>query len=783
MVLFSRSLREAIRTLFRKPGVTVLAVSSLALAIGFSTAAFSILDAYALRELAVREPTRLVSIDSITREGRGDNMTWPEYQAMAGAHSFDGVIAENRRGPRVRLPDRDDFPITSGVSANYFDMLGVSAQMGRVFHPGDADCVVVSYRYWQDQLKRDPAIIGHTLLVGSGTLRIVGVLPPDFAGTVRGLSLDLYVPMETWFRPMRMASARDFRRIDYDLIGRLRPGVTPVQAQAEVDSILRQMEREGTAPAPERKAKIENFTEKDLVEKIKSNAVMLAIVVLLVLIAAANLANLRLVDNESRRHEIGVRLALGAGWSDLARGHLVETLLLASAGTGFGLLIASWLIRLAPTLFYAGDRARDYHIRVDIRTFAFSSGALIAVALIGALIPLVDAWRRKISPSMVGARVTGTSRWLAALVIAQMALVTGVTCSAGLLWRSLQKVSAIRPAMDPDRKLLVVFGAWDDRPRVPETAAKIAQIAGVEQVGWARRAMLSSSLGGATVSVAVGSQPAMNFHFNQVSPNYFAVTGARIIGGHGFSEADGPQATPVVMVNQTFARRYFNGEAEGKWARIDGKDRQVIGIVEDGPTISLRERIDPYVYFPYAQKPDGEMMWLVATSRDPGLAADAVRRTLRKSAADFLILKENTMRQLMDAAHSSETLTATITGSLAGLGLFLAAAGLFGVTMFAVARRTPEFGIRMALGASPGRVAGQVLRQVGMRVAIAVPLGWGVAWVGRQSIQKMLYGVTADDPATFIGASAVVAMVACVAALRPALRAAHVDPMTALRHD
>jgi putative ABC transport system permease protein len=783
MVLFSRSLREASRTLFRKPGVTVLAIASLALAIGFSTAAFSILDAYALRELAVREPARLVSIDSVTREGRGEVMTWPEYQAIAGAHAFEGVIAENRRGPRVRLPDRDDFPITVGVSANYFDLLGVSAQMGRVFHPGDLDCVVVSYRYWHDQLKGDAAMIGRTLLVGLGTLRIAGVLPPDFAGTIRGLSLDVYVPMETWFSPMQMAAAKDVRRIDYDLIGRLRPGVGPAQAQAEVDGILRQMEREGTAPAPERKSKIEYFTEKDLVTKIKSNAVMLGIVVLLVLIAAANLANLRLVENESRRHEIGVRLALGAGWWDLARGHLAETWILTTAGTGLGLLIASWLIRLAPALFYAGDRARDYHIRLDARTFAFSSGALVIVALIGALIPLTDAWRRKIAPSMVGTRVTGTSRWLAALVIVQMALVTGVTCSAGLLWRSLQNVSAIRPAMDPDRKLLVIFGAWDDRPRVPETAIKIAQTAGVQQVGWARRAMLSKSLGGATVGVQVASQPAMRFHFNQVSPDYFAVTGARIVSGRGLSEADGPQSTPVVMVNETFARRFFDGAAEGRWARIDGKDRQVIGVVEDGPAISLRERIDPYVYFPYAQKPDGEMTWLISTARDPGLAADAVRGTLRKSASDFLILKENTMRELMDAAHSSETLTATVTGSLAGLGLFLAAAGLFGVTMFAVARRTPEFGIRMALGASPGRVAGQVLRQVTLRIAIALPFGWAVAWVGRQSIQKMLYGVTADDPATFIGASAIVTLVATVAALRPALRAAHVDPMTALRHE
>lgn len=784
MVLFSRSLREAIRTLLRKPGVTVLAVSSLALAIGFSTAAFSILDAYALREMPVREPARLVSIDAITREGRADSMSWPEYLALAaGTHSFEGIVAENRRGPFVHLPDREDHPLSSGVSANFFDMLGVSAGMGRVFHPGDRECVVLSYRYWRDQLKADPAAIGRTLLVGRGSLRLIGVLPPDFAGTDRGSSVDLFVPMETWLGSMQMSSATDLRRTDYNLLGRLRPGVTTAQARAECEGVLRQMERDGSSAGPDRKAAISPYTEKGLAAKLKSNAVMLAIMVLLVLIAAANLASLRLVENEGRRHEIGVRLALGASWKDLARSHLTETLLVAGAGTAVALVLASWLVRLAPALFYAGERRLDYHIRVDARTFAFSSGALLLVALIGALIPLADAWRRRIAPVMQSTRLIGTSRWLPVLVVAQMALVTGVTCSAGLLWRSLQNVSAIRPAMDPDKKLLAVFGVWDSRPRVPETAARLAQLRGVQQVAWTRRAMLFGSGSGMKVGVEVAGQPKLMFLYDQVSPNYFAVTGARIVGGRGFVEADGPQSTLVAMVNETFARRFYGGRALGQWTRIGGKDRQIIGMVEDGPTVSLREQIDPFVYFPYTQMPDEEMTYLVATAGDPAAVSEAVRDALRASASDFLILAVKTQRELMDAAHSQETRTATITASLAGLGLFLAAAGLFGVTMFAVARRTPEFGIRMALGASPGRVAGQVLRQAAVRVAVALPLGWAVAWAGRQAIQKMLYGVAADDPATFLAASAVVAVVACAAALRPALRAAHVDPMTALRHE
>jgi putative ABC transport system permease protein len=364
-----------------------------------------------------------------------------------------------------------------------------------------------------------------------------------------------------------------------------------------------------------------------------------------------------------------------------------------------------------------------------------------------------------------------------------MALVTGVTCSAGLLWQSLRNVAAIRPAMDPERPLLLVGGTWMGRPRIEDTAARMAQTPGVRQVAWARRALLSKNLGAATVGFEPAGQPKLRFHFNQVSPGYFAVTGARILSGRGFTEGDGPQSTPVMMVNQTFVGRFFEGrDPLSQWLRADGKDRQVVGVVEDGPTMTLRERIEPYFYFPFAQKPDGEMTYFIAAA-DPGALAGPVRDLLRASAREFRFGDMVTLSQHMSLARTQETRMAIIVGSLAALGLFLAAAGLFGVTMFAVARRIPEFGIRMAMGASPARVAAQVLRQAALRVAIALPLGWMVAWGGRQAIQKMLYGIAPDDPSIFLGASVVVAFVGCAAALRPAVRAARVDPMTALRHD
>ena len=787
---FRRELRAAIRVLARKPGVTALAVASLALAIGFSTAAFSVLDAFALRDLPVAEPQRLVRISVTGREQRGDLLSWVEYQAVnSRSHLLAGALAESRRGPKVRLPDRDDFPITANVSDNYFDLLGVKPALGEVFHDGKGQdgTVVLSNRYWRQALGNDANAIGRNLEVGGALLRVIGVLPAGFSGTNRGLVVDLFAPPQTSFGSLHMASANDVRFTDYEIVGRLRPGVSPEQARAEVDAILRQVEKDGRAAAPERRAVVEPFTESGLRAKIAANAAALGVVVLLVLIAAANLANLRLVDNEGRRHETGIRLALGASRLVLARQHMVETLLLSATGTAVGLMVAAWLVRAAPALLYASSRYVDYGIRVDTRTFLFSSAALLLVAVIGALIPLADAWKRRVVPAIQANRQARASRWLTGLVVAQMALVTGVACSAALLWRSLDNLAAIRPAMDPNGRLLIVEGGLDVRPPGPRAASlalEIAALPGVEQVAWARRAPLSGSGGGATVDVEMPGQPKVSFAYNQVSPNYFAVTGARLLGGRAFQTSDGPDATLVAMVNAAFGRRFFAGRQPlGEWVKVNGKDRQIVGIVEDGPANNLKERIEPYLFFPFAQKPTGDLTFFLASPKDPGLLADSIRSFFRGNEKAYVILDMVTLRQHMRNARSEEQATAEIVGGLAGIGLLLAAAGLFGVTLYAVARRTAEFGLRVALGATPGRLLRQVLKEAGMRIAIAIPLGWALAWTARHAIGRLLYGIAPDDPWTFALAAAAVVAVGCVAVLPPAIRAARIDPMTALRHE
>jgi putative ABC transport system permease protein len=759
------------------------------LPIGFSTAAFSVLDAYALRELPVRDPRSLAWIYSIGREGRPDQISWIEYQALAArSHLFTGFLAQDRQGPPVHLPGRDDYPITAGVSDNFFDLLGVRAAFGDVFHAGRGSdgTVVITNHYWKSALASDPAAIGRSLAVGRGLLRISGVLPPGFTGTNRGLLVDLFVPHQAMFGWLRFSEPDNPRATDFELLGRLRPGVTLAQGRAELSAILRQVEAEGRAPAPERKAAMEDFTERSLGEKLSSNAVLLAVAVLLVLIAAANLANLRLVDNESHRRETAIRLALGAGRRDLARQHAAEALLLGGAGLAGGVALAAWLIRLAPALFYGGRTYIDFGIRLDWRTLAFSSAAMLVVAAMGAWIPMADAWKRSFLPSLAGGRSTRASRWMGALVVAQMALVTGGACSAGLLWRSLQNLAAIRPAMDPDRPLLLVRGYWTGggnlASRTESLAGRMAGVPGVDGVAWARRAMLSGSGGGAAVDVEMPNQPKYSFYYNQVSPRYFAVTGGRILSGRAFDVSDGPAATPVVMVNAAFLHRFLPGrEALGQWVKVNGRDHQVVGVVEDGPSIDLREAVAPYLYFAFAQRPSEDVTYFVASGRDAKALGETLRPVIRARDAAFAGIGTISLRQHLRNARQDEQLAATVAGSLALVALLLAAAGLAGVTRYAVARRTREFGVRMAVGASPARLARQVLREAGLRILVALPLGWALAYAARRALERLLYGVAPDDPATLLLASGAVALVGALAALQPALRAAHTDPMAALR--
>lgn len=777
------------RKLVRRPGAALLAVVSLALAIGFSTAAFSVVDAYYWRALPVKEPGRLADAMVRDREGRLDGINWAEFQAIQQqARTLDGIMVQNRQGPVVKLPDRDDFPITAGVSDNFFDVLGVQAAMGRVFHAGSgADGqLVLTDRYWKTAFGGDAAICGRTVSVRGAALTVIGVLPPGFSGTMRGIAVDLFVPHQTMFGSLRMGSPADPKDTQYEALIRLKPGVTLEAARLDMDQVLRQRETAGIAHEPGRTAAVFSFTRPEVKPETTPGDVFPWIVLLVLTIAAANFAGLRLIENQARRRETGVRLALGAGRAALLRQHLSESLLLAGAGTALGLLLAAWLIDFAPAVLYAGQRYREYYIRLDARVFAFSAGAMLLVAAVGALIPVRDVWKVGVMPALQAVSSPSANRWLAALVVVQMALITAVANSAGLLWRSLENVAAIRPAMDPDRNLLIVHGFWStDGPlatRSDRLAGELSALPGVVRVAYCRRVMLSGSEGGQRVAFERPGQPKLTFRFNQVSPSYFATTGARVLRGRTFSEGDGPDATPVAMVSESFIHKFFpTQEPLGAWVRLSGKDRQIVGIVEDGPSVNLKEDIEPFVYFPFAQRPSGGVTYFLETARDAGRITAPARERIRKADSAFVAHDFLTLSQHMRRQRNEEELAADISGGMALLCIMLAAAGLFGVTLYAVGRRMREFGIRVAMGATSALLARQVIREA-LRLALAgVTLGCGLALAGQHLLRGLLYGLNPWNLWMLAAAVVLVTLVALAAAALPARRAAHADPISALR--
>lgn len=771
----SAIVKLALRRMANRPFVTLLAAGSLAMAVGVTTAAFSTVDAYFLRALPVRDPASLIYVYVETREKRPDALTWREYSALRERRgSLVGLAVQARFGPKVRLEGRDDHPITAAVSDNFFDLLGVRAARGDVFHDarGGEQQVVLSDAYWRKAFGADPFVIGRMIDVGAASVRVIGVLPEGMAGTVRGIRVDLFVPHQTAFGAMRLVDPNATRG-EFEGLARLKPGATQEQAQAELAGLL----EDGRCPRTQSLVREERGA-------LRLTAVFALTAFMLLFIAAANLVSLRLVENERRRREWGIMMALGAGRARLLSQQVVETMLLIAFSGAAGLALAAYLIRLAPGWLRAGSDYRDYFIRMDWRVALFALASLVFVGLLLAVLPAVDAWRHSLVESIHAPGSRKASRWLAALVTVQIALITAMAYNAGLLGVSLRKIAMVRPAMDTDRPIVLVQGSWKDRSgaleKTERLASDLASLPGVKRVAFARRVMLAGYGGGARVTWMRTGEAPRTMRFNQVSPSYFEVTGARVVSGRAFTPSDGPGSTPVVMVSQAFERA-LGKSAVGEFVRLDNKDWLVVGVVEDGPSVRLREPLEPFVYFPFAQLPAGGPTFLVETAAAPERAASGIALFMQRNQSGYDPSSFNTLFAHLRSARNREEMAAAVGGILALLSVVLGAAGLLGVTLYAVSRRVREFGVRMALGATGGTIARTVFGRVLLYLAAGIPAGALLAWSAGEGLASLLYGVSRFEPSVMLGVFGVVCAVAAASAAWPARLASAVDPWQALR--
>ncbi len=784
----------AFRLFARRPAMTAVAVLSLALATGPNAALFSLINTLFLQDIGLADPGRLVGIESSARGG----VTYPDYADIAGqATAFSHVVAWMRKLAPVSAGGYEELAPANAVSANYFDGLGVRPALGRVFSPELDDRpapepgVVISHSFWQRRFGGRAGAIGQVFQINRRNAVVAGVAPAGFRGMDFQLPVDVWVPFSA-LETLRMGNRGWFQARDRGsfeiVVGRLRPGAGLEQARAELNGIGQRLA--AAYPATNRKTTFNGFsiTKRRAFVALLLGGTVLGLVSLVLLIACANVAGLLLALAAERRREVAVRLSLGAGRWRLIRQFLTESVLLALMGSAAGLLLGYWLLRLP--LKPPMPASIDFGVRMDFHVFAYAVGLSFVAAIFFGLLPALKASRYDVVGALKS--VCGDKprrvRWLTirnTLVVAQIAIAQFLLAGTALWVRSYMNIGALPVGFDPNRKVLFAHlgssGASSSRVGpggLQDLLERLRAVPGVLDVSGASIIPLSGSGGGATQKVALpGEAEPVAVRNNFVAPRYFSVIGTRLLRGRDFDARDAAGRTAVI-VNEALARRIAPGaDAVGRWLRVEGADREVIGVVENGKYVRLRDPEQPYLYLPTATPG----ILAIATAGDSQALAEAVRRTVSECVPELRVLNLTTLRENMRFATYIDSAAAGLFAVLGLLGIFLAAVGLYGVIAHAVSRRKQEIGVRVALGAEPGSIVRMVLGQ-GLRLAmVGVPLGLAGAIAGSIAVSSLLFGVKPYDPVSYLAGALGVAGVALLASHFPARRATRIQPSDALR--
>ena len=808
-------LRFGLRMLRRSPGFSILAILCLTLGIGATTAVFSWIEGILLRPFpAVQHQERMMAIAGTVRgvaglPGSSVDLSTPDFLDLQKSCTlFDAFIVDKITGTTLAIGDRAQRVTASIVSANYFDALGVHPILGRGFqHAEDFGrnahpVVVISYQMWQERFHGDPGIIGKTQMLNAMPHVIIGVAPEGFYGTFVGWAMQLWVPssmQETFSGGVYKLEDRGARWIEGYV--RLKPGVTPQQAQSEISAVAKRLET--TYPATNRGRGVRLF---QLWETPFNNAgallptlsIALAVVCFVLLIACANVGNLLLVKAFGRRHEMTVRLAVGAGRSRLLKQLVTESLILSAAAAAAGLLVANWCRNLLQLLLPArGGVTMRLPGEIDWRVLALSAGVcLISTVLFGLFpaiqtskIDLVSALKAE-SGGVVGGRRRALLR--SGLVLVQVALSFVLLVGAGLLLRSLRGIQNISPGFSTQSVLatsidLVAAGYDKQRAKNFQDALidRFHSVAGVESVAFART--IPFSYGGySSAPIAVDGyetardeQPVVEY--NDVGPGYLATMGIPLVAGREFTRADNETAAPVAVVNEAMVAQYWHGrDPVGSRLQVKGRWMRVVGVAKMSKYGSLTEATRPLFYLPARQNSLGYGLQ-IRTSLGPDTMAKVLVREIHAIDANVAPLEVITMREQVDRTTAPRRVTFMMLGVFGGLALLLAAIGLYGVMSYTVSQSTRELGLRMALGANTADLLRLVLSHGLALTAGGVVLGAAVALQLTRLIGTMLYKVNPRDPLAFATALAIMAIASLSACLLPGWRATRTDPLRALR--
>ncbi len=811
-----KEIQYAARALLKRPGFSLIAIMTLALGIGANTAIFSVVNATLLRPLPFKDPDRVVIIWGVLPKIPGatlPNSSANFLELKAHSQTFEHLAAFRSWSWQSTSGGEPELLSGARVSADFFEAVGAGPVLGRVFTPEEdlpnrAPVAIISYGLWQRQFGGQADVIGKTIMLTGQNALIVGVMPEGFrfpggANLIPGLQFALQ--NDVW---MPLAFTEEDRQrhgnLNLAVIGRLKPGVSPLQGETELRAIQQNLPL-GTigftlSAVPLHQQMVGNIRKPLLV--------LLATVALVLLIACANIANLLLARATSRQKEIAIRAALGAARRRIVGQLLTESLLLSLIGGAIGLLLAVWGNSLLMSLI-PREVPRIHDAGLDARILLFTFAISVVTGVIFGLVPALQASRFDLNRSLKeGGRDSsagvGQNRLRSLLVVSEVAIALVLLIGAALLMNSFVRLLDVKPGFNPEHVLTLDLQLADLPPSRYESKdeqvkffgelfARLRSLPGVENAG----GVLSLPLSGASESTEIiledqaaqaatpaGQRPEADYTI--VSPTYFATLQIPLLQGRQLTEQDKSGAPLVIVINDILAARLWPGQDPvGKRLRVgfEKEQREVIGVVGSIKQAALDAQARPAMYMPHAQSPTNRLTLLVRTTGEPLAMAAAVREQVRAIDSDVPVTHVQTMETVLGASVAQPRFSMLLVGLFAGLALVLSTVGIYGVMAYSVSRRAHEIGVRMALGAGAGQVLKLVLKD-GMSLAFAgIAVGLLGAFGLTRLMASLLFGISPKDPLTFASVAAFLALVALIACYIPARRATKVDPLIALRSE
>jgi putative ABC transport system permease protein len=807
---FVRDVRLGLRMLRRSPGFTVVVILCLTLGIGANAAVFSWVEGILIRPYPlVSHQERLVALSGTVGDER-DETSWPDLlDAQRSCTLCETVFVTSITGATLSIGERAQVITGSIVSANYFEAIGVHPMMGRGFEPGEDigrnahPVVVISYRLWQTSFEGDPKIIGKTQRFDNVVHTIIGVMPERFYGTFVGRAMEFWVPasmVDVYNAGSNKLEDRGARWAE--AYARLKPGVTRNQAQQEISAIAARLAVEYPATNRGRGIKVWALWETPFNhagEMLPVFEIMIVVTMFILLIVCANVGNLLLVRSFARRHEMTVRLAIGASRGRLLRQLVAEGLLLSACGATGGMLVAYWC-RHALVLLYPvrGGSAIYLPGQIDGPVLGLSAAICLVVTLAVGLVPafqtrhltLADTLKTEAS-AVMGAR--GRAWFRSSLVVLQVTLSFILLVGAVLLMQSLRNIRTTSPGFSTTRVLetwIPLVAAGYEAPRAKtfqdELIQRIRALPGVEAAAYARVVPLGyQSFSSAPIAIdgyvpPPNEQPTADY--NEVSPDYFATLGIPFVSGREFTRADDEKAPRVAIVNQTMAARYWRGQDPvGQRLQVKGDWVQVVGVVKDSKYYSMDETARPFFYVPLRQYFTIEPDIHIRTTQPLQTIQRALIGEVRALDPNLALYEMITLQEQVDRSTSQQLVAVILVALFGGLALLLASIGLYGVMSYTVSQSTRELGLRMALGAGASNVLRLVLSRGLLLTTTGLIIGVAVALLLTRLLGNLLYQVSPRDPLAFAAAFAAMILASAAACFLPAWRATRTDPIRALR--